>query len=470
MNLLAYIKIVTIALSVLILLVLSVKKPELSDFFEKAGLFSIFIFVLFIPIRDAFAIFGMIGTILFFIAYKIAKRDKVVLKTGFNVPILIYAGIVVASLFWTYSINDSIVQAGEVVYFVLFFFSVVGFLKTKKRINFMVYTFTCSISIAIVYGLFQGFFINAMHSSNRLSGTIGNWTSFPVQVSYGMVVIIAYYLVNFEKQGGGRYGGSVKRATLSVIYTALWIIVTAGFLDIVLSKARSAWIGVIPAVFVLMYLKSKKLFLVALVLILVLNMGFFSVSKTFKNRMLSMFNPRIYKLELKNHGDIESHIALIESAWAVFNKFPLTGVGIGAFSKYFNEHKDVRFPWYHNPKTGKEIYDLYDNWPENGYMQTLAETGIFSFIVLMWLFYLALKKPLKLFLGTDDKFKRKIAAITLGVSIVFYGSFMGVANMSNDELANLWFFFLALFAAASLLPSSISKKNIQNKDNAITKK
>ena len=167
-----------------------------------------------------------------------------------------------------------------------------------------------------------------------------------------------------------------------------------------------------------------------------------------------MFNPKIYKLELKNHGDIESHIALIESAWAVFKRYPFTGIGVGAFSKYFDEHKGVRFPWYYNPKTGKKIYDLYDNWPENGYMQTLAETGIFSFIALMWLFFLALKKPFKLFINSNDNFKRKIAAILIGTSIVFYGSFAGVSNMSNDQLANLWLFFLALFAATSLLPET----------------
>jgi len=462
LNSLLLVKIISILLSCAILVLLAIKKPGLSDFFEKAGLFGLFLFALFIPVKDEFAIFGMVGAIIFFIAYRIAKRDAKIPETGFNIPILIYSGIVTASLLWTHSVGGSINEGGEIVYFVMFFFAAVGLLSTKKRIDFMVNTFIFSISIAIIHGFFQGLFINAINSPSRLTGLTGNWTSFPVQVSYGLTAIIAYYLVNFTKQDDGRHEYLRKKAASFAMNAVFGIIVLAGFFDIVLSKARSAWIGIIPAIFVLMYLKSKRLFLIVLVLILVLNIGFFSVSKTFKGRIFSMFNPKVYKLELRHHGDIESHIALVESAWAVFKRFPLTGVGVGAFSKYFDGHKDVRFPWYYNPKTGKKIYDLYDNWPENGYMQTLAETGIFSFIALMWLFFLALKKPLKLFMNTDDRFKLKIAAMTLGADIVFYGSFVGVSNMSNDEITNLWFFFLAVFAAAVLLPPRQSKLKLKD--------
>ncbi len=459
MNLLLLVKILFIILSTVVLIALAVKKPELSGFFEKAGLFGIFLFALFIPVKDGFAIFGMVTAVIFFIAYKIAKRDISVPKTGFNAPLLIYTAIVIASFVWTYSIRNSFNEGGEIVYFVLFFFAAVGLLNTGKRINFMVYTFTFAICIAIIYGFFQGIFINALHSSNRATGLIGNWVGFPVQVSYGLIVIIAYYLLNFKSRD--EKSASLNKIIPNALSGAFFgIILLLGFFDIVFAKARSAWLGIIPAIFVLMYLKSKKLFFAALVLLFVLNIGIFSVSKTFKSRIFSMFNPKIYRLELKNHGDIESHIALIESAWTVFKRYPLTGVGVGAFSKYFDEHKGVRFPWYYNPKTGKKLYDLYDNWPENGYMQTLAETGIFSFIALIWLFFLALKKPYNLFAGSGDKFKRKIAAITLGTSIIFYGSFAGVANMSNNELTNLWLFFLALFAAANSLPDVGLKEKI----------
>ena len=458
MNFLVLIKIISIMLSASVLIALAVKKPELSGFFEKAGLFGIFLFALFIPLEDGFAVFGMAAAIIFFSAYKIAERDIYIPKTGFNAPLLIYAAIVLASFIWTYSFNDSLNEGGEIVYFILFFFAAAGLLNTRKRINLMVYTFTLAICIAIIYGFFQGIFINALHSQNRLTGLIGNWVGFPVQVSYGLIVIIAYYLLNFKKRGESgaiSLAGIIPNAASTVFFGFILLL---GFFDIAFAKARSAWLGIIPAIFVLMYLKSKKLFFAALILLFVLNIGIFSVSKTFKNRIFSMFNPKIYRLELKNHGDIESHIALIESAWTVFKRFPLTGVGVGAFSKYFDEHKDVRFPWYYNPKTGKKLYDLYDNWPENGYMQTLAETGIFSFLALMWLFFLALQKPFKLFKYSGDKFKRKIAAMTIGASIIFYGSFAGVSNMSNDELTNLWLFFLALFAAANSLPLASGEK------------
>lgn len=451
MNFPLLIKITVIVFSAVLLITLAFRKPGLSGFFEKAGLFGIFLFALFIPLEDGFAIFGMVAAIIFFIAHKIAERDISIPKTAYNMPLLIYSAIVLASFVWTDSLKDSLNEGGEIFYFTLFFFAAAGLLTTVKRIKFMVYTFTFSICLAIIYGFFQGIFINAIHSQNRLTGPIGNWVGFPVQVSYGLIVILAYYLLDFKKRdekGGISLVGIIPKAASAVFFGFILLL---GFFDIAFAKARSAWIGIIPAIFVLMFMKSKKLFFAAIILLIVLNVGIFSVSKTFKSRIFSMFNPKIYKLELKNHGDIESHIALIESAWSVFKRFPLTGVGVGAFSKYFDEHKGVRFPWYYNPKTGKKFYDLYDNWPENGYMQALAETGIFGFAALMWLFYTALKNAFKLFMDSRDIFIRKTAAITIGTSIIFYGSFAGVANMSNDELANLWLFFLALSAAAGLL-------------------
>ena len=456
MNLLTYLKIAAIFLSAAVLIAFAVKKPELSRFFEKAGVFGIFLFALFIPVKVGFAVFGMVAAVVFFIAYKISKRDFSIPKTGFNTPLLIYAAIVTASFLWTFSIGGSFNEGGEIIYFILFFFVAAELLHSKKRIKIMLYTFTFSICIAIFYGFFQGILIDALRSHNRLTGLIGNWVGFPVQVSYGLVVIIAYYLIDFKKKDGGdriSLVGIIPKAPYFIIFGLISLL---GVFDIIFAKARSAWIGIIPAVFILMYLKSKKLFIAVIILLILFNAGIFSASKTFKSRIFAMFNPKIYKLELKNHGDIESHIALIESAWAVFKRYPFTGVGVGAFSKYFDEHKGVRFPWYYNPKTGKKIYDLYDNWPENGYMQTLAETGIFSFIALMWLFFLALKNPIKLFIHSNDNFKRKTAAILIGTSVVFYGSFAGVSNMSNDQLANLWLFFLALFAAAAMLSEAES--------------
>ncbi|MHB1694436.1 MAG: hypothetical protein ACYCUW_11265 [bacterium] len=273
MSAILIIKIFVILFSSLLLVFLALKKPELSGFFEKAGLFGIFLFALFIPIKDGFAIFGMVVAIVFFIAYRISKRDFKLPHTVFNKPIVIYVFIVALSFLWTYSIKDSIGEGGEIFYFFAFFFAAAALLNTKKRIDFIVYTFIFSISIAIIYGLFQGIFINALHSSNRVTGLIGNWTSFPVQVSYGLVVITAYYLINFKKQNKGlkyslknlllRLGSFIKgfkkisSLTLSFL---LVIIVLLGFLDIVFSKARSAWVGIIPAIFILMYLRSKSFF------------------------------------------------------------------------------------------------------------------------------------------------------------------------------------------------------------------
>ena len=139
MDILLLVKIVSIILSAAVLIALGVKKPELSGFFEKAGLFGIFLFALFIPVKDGFAVFGIVIAIAFFIAYKIAKRDASIPKTGFNAPLLIYAVIVIASFFWTYSLLDSFNEGGEIIYFILFFFAAAELLNTKNRIKLMIY-------------------------------------------------------------------------------------------------------------------------------------------------------------------------------------------------------------------------------------------------------------------------------------------------------------------------------------------
>ncbi len=512
MNDILIIKIFVILFSSLFLVFLALKKPELSGFFEKAGLFGIFLFALFIPIKDGFAIFGMVDAIVFFIAYRISKRDFKLPYTVFNKPIIIYIFIVALSFIWTYSIKDSINEGGEIFYFFAFFFASASLLNTYKKIIFMLYTFAFSITVAIFYGFFQGIFINALHSVNRVTGLIGNWDGYPVQVSYGIILFVSLFMLKFgrlnkpkeknfiklDKNGNNNLifdkskpenifvdnNDNLNNLTVSdflnndkhiikkthnkknkfselfkKIYdkiannkfirnSFMAAIIFAGLISIILSKARSAWVGVFFGIFIIMFLKSKKIFITALIIIFIFNAGFLFASKNFRSRIFAMFNPKIYLCEVKGHGDIESHIALVESAAAVFFKHPFTGVGVGAFSKYFDTHKNVHFPDYYNLHTGKKEYDTYDNWPENGYMQTLAETGIFSFIALMWLFFMGLKEPIKLYINSKDILVKKISIMTMGMSMVFYGSFIGISNMSNDQITNLWLLFLAIFVAA----------------------
>ncbi len=512
-------KIAAILCASLFLIFLALKKPSLSGFFEKASLGGIFLFALFIPIKDGLAIFGIVFSIIFFIAFRISRRNFKLPYTVFNKPIIIYVLIVALSFLWTYSLSDSINEGGEILYFFAFFFVVAELLNSYKRIMFIIYTFAFSIAVAIFYGFFQGIFINALHSANRVTGLIGNWDGYPVQASYGIVLFISLYILKFKRLNNkdnrisannttsanstavssnsannttSAISGNSKNIAISANSTSkadriddignktkviinkivnnniinnrviqnllISVIIFAGLISIVLSKARSAWIGVFLGIFIIMFLRSKKIFITALIVILIFNAGFLYASKSFRSRIFAMFNPQIYLCEVKGHADIESHIALVESAAAVFFGHPLTGVGVGAFSKYFNTHKNVHFPDYYNPKTGKKEYDTYDNWPENGYMQTLAETGIFSFIMLMWLFFLGLKEPIKLYVNSKDTFVKKISVMTAGMSMVFYGSFIGISNMSNDQLTDLWLLFLAIFASV-LNMSENSGKN-----------
>ena len=456
MNSILLVKVFSISISSVVLIILSLKKPNLSGIFENLSLFGIFLFALFIPIKDGLAIFGMVFSIIFFVAYRIAKRDITLPKTPFNLPIIIYVFFVIFSFFFTYSLRNSINQGGEVVYFFAFFFLVSELMNSKPRIKFMLYTFTFSISIAIIYGFLQGFLINAAHSINRVTGLIGNWDGFPVQTSYGVILFLAFYILNFSgvKSAGKKV---VKREEQDRNITdnffvflrsvGFSLLILLGFVSIIFAKSRSAWIGLIVGIFVVVLFKSRKFFLWTLIVIILFNAFSLYFSPAFRSRVFAMFSPKILSCESKSHGDIESHIALIKSAAVIFLRFPFTGVGIGAFSGYFNSHKDVPFPFYTNRKTGKKYYDIYDNWPENGYMQTLSETGIFSFIALMWLFFLGIKEPFRSFKNSKDKWTRKISVMTAGISLVFYGSFLGISNMSNNELTDLWLFFLAIFAS-----------------------
>ncbi len=467
-------KIISISISSVVLIILSLKKPNLSGIFETLSLFGIFLFALFIPIKDGLAIFGMVFSIIFFVAYRIAKRDIALPKTPFNLPIIIYVFFVIFSFLFTYSLKNSINQGGEVVYFFVFFFLVSELMSSKPRIKFMLYTFTFSVSVAIIYGFLQGFLINAAHSANRVTGLIGNWDGFPVQASYGIMLFLAFYILSFSgvKPAGktetapAEYFSKLKTGNFFVFLRSAGfsLLILLGFVSIIFAKSRSAWIGLIAGIFTIMFLKSKKLFVYTLIAVIFINAASFYTSATFRSRVFAMFNPKVLNCESASHGDIESHIALIKSAAAVFLRFPFTGIGAGAFSSYFNSHKDVHFPFYTNRKTGKKYYDTYDNWPENGYMQTLSETGIFSFIALMWLFFLGIKEPFRLFKNSKDKWIRKISVMTAGISLVFYGSFLGISNMSNNELTDLWLFFLAIFASAVNLQKKYSLETVINRD------
>jgi O-antigen ligase len=193
------------------------------------------------------------------------------------------------------------------------------------------------------------------------------------------------------------------------------------FLPILLFNAsRAVWGAVLFTILVISFLKSKKLAISLLIIILV--SGVFLLPDYFQKRVATTFNPDTWGYR----------VAMWESAINISQDFPVFGAGLGTYKKLF--HK------YNSPEAHKEQGNLHAH---SSYLELLAEAGIAGLVSFLFLFGIYFRNFFRLYKKNLDN---KIKVINLG----FFGSILAVliTGLSGSlivvgvqEASLFWFFF-----------------------------
>ncbi|MFA5967315.1 MAG: O-antigen ligase family protein [Patescibacteria group bacterium] len=181
------------------------------------------------------------------------------------------------------------------------------------------------------------------------------------------------------------YLGVVKAIKRPWIY---WLILTVGSVALLFSFSRSAWlaIGLTCLVVIIWRLISGRPRwqgwdggLIAIVMVIALSQY---------PALVSRFHPEQTALE---QGSVTARIDQLQQAKLVYDKYPLTGVGVGQYTIYLLQQDTNKLGWQYNSKLSSWVYNLsrqiWDYQPvHNIFLLVLAELGWVGevlFIVLL---------------------------------------------------------------------------------------
>jgi hypothetical protein len=148
----------------------------------------------------------------------------------------------------------------------------------------------------------------------------------------------------------------------------------------------------------------------------------------------------------------------LETAFRIFDSYPLLGVGLGNYAFYFDEMLPDE-PWFRNPEILRQITPLEGGnrliTPKNFYGRLLAETGLIG-ATLFTTFVLAVF-GCALWLRLSPDVERRI----WGLAGLFGMFVFAIAIFSFDSFAlpNMWVVF-GLITAAAHLPSEQAHRQI----------
>ncbi len=152
------------------------------------------------------------------------------------------------------------------------------------------------------------------------------------------------------------------------------IFAAASILTIAITGSRSGVIGLVVTGFMI-WLVSKKKVLVAMLAILVLVGGWFSLDDQYKERYSSIFSSHY---DPSTEGRFDAWIAGLQ----MFTHNPITGIGVD------------NFPYAY----GAGVYSTHSNYlrPHNMYVQIIAELGILGLLAFGSFIYYVLRQNFRL--------------------------------------------------------------------------
>ncbi|MCB0392287.1 MAG: O-antigen ligase family protein [Bdellovibrionales bacterium] len=192
------------------------------------------------------------------------------------------------------------------------------------------------------------------------------------------------------------------------------------------SFTRGAWLGFIVGGLWMALLTSRRIFLRALLSLIIIFITAFS--------LFTPFRERVTKTAMaKNQSSVSNRLLLWRSNFEMFKDHPYLGVGL-----FLNERKVQKYHYKIQDKQGMVGH------AHNVYLQVLVGVGIFGFIFFVWFYGKAYFYLYKSYLQlTEPSFNKAILLGSLGALTSFYVSGLTEPNFFDGEVTHMFVFLLA---------------------------
>ena len=337
-------------------------------------------------------------------------RDFRPVSTGVNLPIIVFTILGFLSMLTSTSLPLSLKGFFFKLFeWIMIYFIVAESVNTKEKMDRILTVMLMSALLVSVDGIFQvvtgkDFLLNyvvakgyTMRASFDSPNGFGAWLV--------VMLLLAVSLACFSKN---------KKRHL------LWILICPLIFCLVSTYSRGAWIAGFISLMFLGLIRSKKLFLIVTVLLLILP---FIVPASVKQRANS-----IMKITSMN----TDRFTLWQEALNITADFPLLGSGINTYASIAPRYKLT------------EVTGVY---PHNCYLQMAAESGILGLGAFLWILVALFKTSLINVKRINDKF---YGAVLVGLLAGLFGllihSFVDT-DIYSLQLGNLMWFLMGLIIA-----------------------
>lgn len=327
---------------------INTRQDRLVAFLTKGIVVNLFIFAFSCSISKALTSTSGGLICLFWLIKLIITKEYKFRISSIGLPFIVFiVGILISGIdAWNSKTGDTL---GKFLLLALFYFAVINTkieLKTIKHISIVT---LMSMLISSLYGLYQHYYLRI----TRIS-------SFCGPLAFGNLLGIAMlFTVSFML-----WGETKKSNKAILLFTTLLF-----GLNLLFTQARGAWLGFLGALFLLLWLKNKKLliFLATFCIILLL-----TLPPVYVERFYSSF-------DISDDSSNQTRLALWKAAVQMFLDHPINGVGIGNYSNICKTKYTQ----------GKDLATTVH--AHNNFLHYMAEMGIIGLLSLTWLMLAALR-------------------------------------------------------------------------------
>lgn len=243
--------------------------------------------------------------------------------------------------------------------------------------------------------------------STRAEGTMSIYMTFAGLAMLNSLMIISFLFFDFSWRRDGW-----------MVLALLFIFLGLGF-----SLTRSAWVGFLTGIALLVFFKNKKLFFAVPLVLAVL---FFTAPDQVRHRAASAFDPsdptRISRLQMWQTGI------------AIFKDYPWTGIGFFTLGEISDGYKVA--------PDQKKVTGLHNN-----FFQIAVDAGLlglFSWMAIWILFFFRTAAIYKKSAGGIDPSRRAIILGSAACVAAFLANGFFEVNFYDSEVAMLVYFLMSL--------------------------
>ncbi len=364
------------------------------------------------------------------------------LKTGANTPALLFLGFVAVSLANSAHFNYSVQEALRVSTGVLVYFVVANQFRRSEHIS-------KAVDLLVIVSVGASLVAFAQYSISNPEGHYATGLFGDHQLLGSFLMLLLPFV---------SVSAITEKATNKQLFSQIAVVLN--IVALLISQARSAWIGAAVAVILLaaltLYravkrhsLTNRKHEVVMPIMLIAVAIGFFLLigpDTHLGDRMQSTFDSKssamVYRSQL-NAGAIN----MIKSA-------PLTGQGVGLYSMYQEKFTHSGLPIYAmHDKNWKYMHAGMGEMAHDLYLQTAAELGVPGAIVFVCIPLCFLVAGFRKVMRMDDGVRRSVLLATLASTVAFTIDAAASPSWQYGQIS--LFFWLTLgLGVGSLRPRS----------------